>query len=117
MTPEQFVDAVRDTVQTRAVDAGLSALERPPGRRPSPHLVEVSTWYRQLSAQDKSRVRGVATLVARQAVFGFLTVLDGARVIDNGPEKGEFRLLYRKGDREWDLTPTNGVALHELLTE
>ena len=117
MTPDEFVALLRDIVQARAVDSTLSAIEKPPGRRPKPELVETSAWYAKLSIQDRERLRSVASLVARQAVFGVLAVLDGARVIDDGREKGTFKLSYRKGGEEWDLNPADGVPLHDLLAE
>ncbi|MNJ00807.1 hypothetical protein D3C73_1602380 [compost metagenome] len=56
-------------------------------------------------------LRAVARDAARSAVFGFLAVLDGARVIDS--EKGTFE-LYHVG-REKCLVNSSGIDLHDLL--
>lgn len=54
MTPEEFVKALREVVLARAVDSTLSAIEKPPGRRPGRELLEASAWYQGLSDQDRA---------------------------------------------------------------
>ncbi|MBF5041328.1 hypothetical protein FGE12_02945 [Aggregicoccus sp. 17bor-14] len=115
MTPEEFVEVVRQVVMQGAVRAAVSLLERPPGRRPAPKLVAASAWYNGLSEQDREQVRGVAAMASHAAVFGFLAVLDGVRVIEDGPDKGTLTLTLRKGDQEWVLNPPNAPMLHDLL--
>lgn len=100
MTPEEFVNALREVVLTRAVDSTLSAIESPPGRRPRRDMVEANAWYQGLADLDRVQLRRVAAMVAHQAVFGLLAVLDGARVVEDTPVKGEFRLAFRKGSQE-----------------
>jgi hypothetical protein len=117
MTPEEFVNALREVVLTPAVNSTMSVIENPPGRRPRPELMEANAWYRDLSDHERAGVRVVASMVARQAVFGVLAVLDGARVVEDTPEKGSFRLVFRKGGKEWELNPANGVPLHDLLNQ
>jgi hypothetical protein len=117
MTPEEFVNALRDVVLARAVDSTLSAIERPPGRRPRRELVEANAWYQGLSDEDRKRLHTVASMVAHQAVFGVLAVLDGARVVESTPDKGSFKLTFQKGGKDWDLNPSDGVPLHDLLNQ
>lgn len=117
MTPEEFVDALREVVLKRAVDSTLSTVEKPPGRRPRRELVETSAWFQGLSDQDRARLRDVASMVAHQAVFGVLAVLDGARVVESTPDKGTFKLAFQKGEKKWDLNPPDGVPLHDLLNQ
>lgn len=117
MTPEEFVNALREVVLARAVDSTLAAIENPPGRRPARELVEANAWFNGLSEQDRAHLRGVATMVAQQAVFGMLAVLDGARVVEDTQEKGEFHICFRKGGEEWELNPPNGIPLHDLLNQ
>ena len=117
MTPEDFVNALREVVLTRAVDSTLSAIENPPGRRPRRELIEANAWYQGLSEQERVQLRQVASMVAHQAVFGVLAVLDGARVVEDTPDKGTFKLAFHKGSEEWDLNPPGGVPLHDLLTQ
>jgi hypothetical protein len=117
MTSEEFVDVLREAVLARAVDSTLSAVEKPPGRRPSRELVEASIWFQGLSEEGRTQLRAVASMVAHQAVFGMLAVLDGARVVESTPDKGTFRLTFRKGEMEWELNPADSVPLHDLLNQ
>ena len=117
MTPEEFVDVLREVVLTRAVGSTLSAIESPPGRRPRQELILENAWYRELSEQDREHLRRVATMVAHQTLFGLLAVLDGARVVENTAEKGVFKLSFRQGDHEWELNPPDGVPLHDILNQ
>jgi hypothetical protein len=55
-------------------------------------------------------------MVARNAVFGLLAVLDGARPVDASPgARGHFELRYIKGQQEDVLAGPEGEPLHELL--
>jgi hypothetical protein len=117
MTPEEFVNALREVALERAVDSTLASIESPPGRHPRRELVEANIWYRSLAEEDRTRLRAVASMVAHQAVFGVLAVLDGARVVENTPDKGTFKLAFQKGEKEWPLNPPDGVPLHDLLNE
>jgi len=117
MTPEEFVAALRKVVLLTTVNSTLSVLERPPGRAPGRELIELSSWYKGLVPEERAMLQRVATMVARQAVFGVLAVLDGVRPVESTPEKGNFRLVFQKGGREWALNPPDGVALHDLLNQ
>jgi hypothetical protein len=48
-------------------------------------------------------------------MFGALAVLDGARVVDGVEPRGQFRLVFRRGDQEWELVGGRSPPLHELL--
>ena|SRR5579871_251859 len=117
MTPEEFVNALRHAAIEPAIDGTLEALQDPPGRRPRRALVEMSAWYARVSETDRSRLRELASMVAHEAVFGVLAVLDGARFIESTPEKGVFRLTFSKGGSQWELTSETGMALHDFLAE
>lgn len=115
MTPDEFVNALRQVVLEQSVDTTLSAVEHPPGRRPSRELVEASVWYSRLTEEDRAQVRAIAAMVAHDAVFGMLAVLDGARAVESTPTKGRFHLTFHKDGKTWDLSPPDGVPLHDLL--
>jgi len=51
---------------------------------------------------------------AKAAVFGFFCVLDGVRVVEDGEDKGEFELLFRKGEVATRLNDPEGELLHDL---
>lgn len=117
MTSEQFIEALRRVVLESAVDSTIVVLERPPGRRPERAAVETSTWYKGLSDQDRIMLKRALAMTAHHAVFGFLAVLDGVRVVEDDPEKGRFRLLFQKGTTELELNPVDGVPLHDILNQ
>jgi hypothetical protein len=117
MTPEEFVNVLREVVLTSAAEETLRAIADPPGRRPRRELLEANAWYRGLSEHDRAQLRQVAVMTAHQAVFGFLAVLDGVQVVEDTPEKGTFKLTFCKGDHEWELTPRRGELLHDILNE
>src|SRR3954469_17503941 len=95
MTSDEFVRAIEESVYQSAVEGTISVLSSPPGRQPSRTLVELSKWFNDLSVDDKERVRAVIATAARHAVFGMLTILDGARAIrKRGEELGSLELRY-----------------------
>lgn len=49
----------------------------PPGRKPSPYAVARHMWFRNLSAEDQSRVSDIIRESVDAAIFGVLVVLDG----------------------------------------
>jgi hypothetical protein len=51
--------------------------EGPPGRKPSPDAVARHMWFRNLSAEDQSRVSDIVRESVDSAIFGVLVVLDG----------------------------------------
>jgi hypothetical protein len=117
MTPVDFVVAVRRNVLAAAVEATTTILERPPGRKPKQELIEASVWYHSLSEHDRTMLLRVLRMTAHQTVFGFLSVLDGARVVEDEPQKGDFRLMFQKGAQEYTLTGSTETPLHEILNQ
>ena len=115
MTPEEFVEVMRLVVLQSAVESTVSALERPPGRRPDPKLVAASAWYKGLSEQDRDQLRGVVAMTAHYAVFNFFAVLDHVRTIEDTRDKGTLTLTLRKGEQEWVLNSPHSPMLHDLL--
>jgi len=83
-------------VKVQASDAGaettISHLRTPLGRRPREDYRARSDWFLSLSDAHKARVQEVARLAAETAIFGFSCILDGARCIEEGDEKGQFVL-------------------------
>ncbi len=60
-------------------------------------------------------LRAALREVAESAVFGFFCVLDGVRVIEESPEKGDLELYYVKGEERNLLNNPNGGELHDLF--
>ena len=64
-------------------------------------MAALSGWFSQLSACDQQMIAECVRDAAHAAVFGFLCVLDGARVIDYPPHT----------DLHLTATSQNGVTL------
>jgi len=117
MNASHFIDVIRTEVLQSAAEGTISLLKRPPGRRPDPALVELSKWYNALSESDQRRVVEIAKISSHGAVFGFLTILDGLRAIEDGPDKGMLELRYRKGEQSVILNSPDEPPLHDLLQQ
>lgn len=113
MDGKQFVDLLKIVVRDAAVSQELSVLQRPPGKRPSQEVLKRSKWYNSLEDDQKKILSSIIMDVADRAVFGFLCVLDGARVIESSSQKGRLELYYIK-DESILLNPPEGEVLHEL---
>ena len=117
MTPEEFIVKIRQVVFESAINGTLSVIQKPPGRRPPENLVLLSQWFMQLSDAEKRIFTSAIALVAHQATFGMLAVLDGARQIDDGPEKGTIELRYLKNGQSVLLNGSNSAPLHDLFNQ
>jgi len=117
MNATEFVDAIQKAVRDAAAKGVMSLIESPPGRRPSAELTSLSQWFNSLAESDKQHVRKVATLASDHATFGFLAVLDGARVIEEPADRGVLELRYTKSGKTVLLNDPKGEVLHELLQQ
>lgn len=117
MTPNGFINSVRQVVFKSAIDGTLSAISKPPGRNPPENLLTVSKWFGELSRNDKEMLRHAIAIAAHQATFGMLAVLDGARQIEDSPVKGTLELHYIKGDQRTLLNAPSAEALHDLFNQ
>ncbi len=52
---------------------------------------------------------------AEAAVFGFLCILDGVRVMEAGPNQGQLELYYVKGSEKILLNDPRQEELHNLF--
>lgn len=98
MHPEQFVDVIKKVVSDSAVEGVISVLNSPPGRRPQAELMAMSAFYHTASGEQKEMINQIIRLAVDNAAFGFLCVLDGVRAIEDGEQKGELSLVWRKDD-------------------
>lgn len=115
MTPEEFVEAVRAYVMEAAATSVVEDLEKPIGHPPRQALLRLSEWYNGLNETDKLAVAEVARMGSHAALFRLFCVLDGAAVIEDGPDKGEFHLLHVKNGQRTVLSPAPREFLHDLL--
>jgi hypothetical protein len=118
MNKEEFVKRIEKVVHESVVEGTLVLLQKPPGRRPSAALVELSQWFNQLSADDREHVRATIHLAVRDAVFEMLTVLDGVTSIrEPGEEVGTLELWYGTKGESTLLNGPTGEFLHDLFAE
>jgi hypothetical protein len=115
MNREQFVDVVKRVVLESTVTGTITQLSQPAGQKPDPARVELSAWFNSLPRPDRENLEKVIRLTADMAVFGMLCVLDGARAIEDGPERGTLDLRYRRGEQDVSLNDDGGDPLHDLL--
>jgi hypothetical protein len=116
MNAEDFVEALRTHVMEAAVADTISILQRPPGRSPSPELVELSNWLKGIPQDDAQKVERVLALCARQVLFGVFAVIDGSRAIDPRAGVGDhFELRHVHAEGVEILAGPAGAVLHDLL--
>ncbi len=95
MNSQEFVELLQRGVFEGGVEDTKQVLEDPPGKRPSPALVELSDWYKGLPPEGQAAAVEVARLTARYCVFGFLTLLDGVALFPTEGKRGTFKLSLR----------------------
>ena len=111
----RFVDSLRIAVQDATVTGTISILSRPPGRKPDDELVALAEWFNGISFQDRQNLERVIEMTARNALFQILCVLDGAKAIEDRPDKGTLDLRYRRSNIDISLNDEAGAPLHELF--
>jgi hypothetical protein len=118
MTNEEFIERIRKAVYEPVVDGSVEMLQRPPGRRPSPTLTELSQWFNRLLPEDREHVHRVIQMVARAAVFEMCAVLDGVTAIRESNEPlGLLELRYKMGEESFLLNDPATAPLHDLFAE
>jgi len=116
MTPDAFVDAVKNHVIGSGVRGVMKSLVAPPERNPTSKRMAATEWYNALGDEHRGYVENAVRDAAHASVFGLLCVLDGVRVIETGEKKSEFRLVCICPDgTEAVLNPSNGEMLHDIL--
>ena len=113
MTTETFINVVKEVVRNASVNSVETLLNHVPGRSPDTRLVALSAWHTALAEPDKQMVNQVIEQAVDDALFGFLCVLDGVRVVES--DSGDFELLYRRKGKTVVLSPNEEAGyLHDL---
>ncbi len=115
MNPEEFIKAIKTVVVDYSVNGVKSILTDPPGRKPSPGLVEMSVFFKNLNEKDKSMVMEIVRESVETSVFGFLCVLDGVRAIEDSEIKGTLNLKFEKGNIQQLINDPEKEYLHSLF--
>ncbi len=89
-----FVKLVRELVVEPAASGTISQIAKPSGRNLSEERKRRAAWFNGLSADQRANVEYAVADAARATAFGLFCVLDGARVIENGPSRGHLELRY-----------------------
>lgn len=115
MNTESFVNVIKESVCTSAVDATLSTLMKVPGRAPNPKLVVLSNWYNSLTSADQENLKQVVRESVDAALFQLLCVLDGVAAVEPDGNSGTFELIYHREGQSTVITPNESVDyLHDL---
>lgn len=113
MNADDFVFAIEKYVMEYAVDITMKNVKSPPGRSVPKDKVARSAWFNALTDNEVEMITSLVQDAASEAAFGFLTVLDGVRVIDDA--KGRFVLYYETGTGR-ELVKSADVDLHDLFS-
>ncbi len=108
MNKEEFVSAIRLVVK----DSTNDIMEQKMSKLDFSSY-ETNAWLSTLDEMKKQLILDVVKEAVDHSVFGFLCVLDGVRVIESGPNKGELVLIY-KGNHEEVLNDPKTIDLHDL---
>ena len=115
MNTDEFVEAIRKVVVEPMANTTVGLLCRPPGRKPSAELVELSKWFAELSDDDQIMIERLLAMVARDSVFEVFAVLDGAMKVDPSWAPGDHFELRHVHGGQVDVISGPETALHELL--
>ena len=97
-----------------AIHGTIATLKRPPGRKPRERDVHLPNWYNSLSEINRFQVEKALREAAELSIFSFLCILDGVRVIEDGPLKGELKLSYQKEGESVSLNDSTQEFLHDM---
>jgi len=114
MNSIEFINAIKEAVGDSAVNGTIKNLENVPGKKPAEQLVILSNWYKELSKIDKKMLAELIQVTVNSSIFGFLAVLDGVRVVEDRPDKGQFELYYVNDGNKILLNDTDMEYLHDL---
>lgn len=120
MNSREFVEIVRKRAAESAAQSTLEIVEAPVGNPQIDQWQVASHWYQQLDTQSKDSLRFLIGEAAKSAVFGFLCILDGVRMVSHEqtpPINGEFVLEFRtsQGSERLNAGWIDGPFLHDLM--
>ena len=114
MNSEDFVSRIKEVIHDDVVSNLIHYLENPTGRKPHKSIIHLKEYLANLSENEKVMLQKVIAHATHSSIFGFLTVLDGVRVIENPSERGELKLYWEQGDEKVLLNNSEGQYLHDI---
>ncbi len=114
MNNEQFIKSIIEAVHGSVVNGLLENIENPPGKKPPQSSLELAEWVSKLPENEKEKIQKIIKRATHAAIFGFLTVLDGAKAIESSPEKGQLKLFWEKEAEKILLNDPENEELHDI---
>lgn len=88
-----------------------------PGETLIPALVKLSSWFKELSEQDRQNLEATIQLGTGHAAYSFLAILDGLVAIEPSGQKGKLELFYEKAETRMLLNDPGSDQLTFLFKE
>lgn len=95
---EEFAQAIYRFAFMDGVEGALKNIAHPPGRAPLEHFLELNSFHRSLSDDDRLLVAKSMALAADYAVFGVFAIMDGVRPITDGFSREIHASLVGEGE-------------------
>ena len=116
MTKLEFISRIKSGIYDACIEDCESLLEDPPGREASQALLQLSSWFKELSEVDQQNVRQIIQMAIGDAIFGMLCMFDGVRAIHKAGEEGGLELRYVDRGDITVLNAPSGDMLHDIFT-
>jgi hypothetical protein len=114
MNNNEFIEKVKLYVRDAAIEDLICKLEKPHGRKPRKKSLIQSKWYNKLLNEDKIMLSKVIEEAVDEAIFGFLAVLDGVRIIEEDSVNSRLELKCIDIDKKILLNDPDKEYLHDI---
>lgn len=99
MDGKSFIELLKNTSRIDAIKTTISLLEDLDGKGYNEKMKKMCYFYSNLKNIDKKNINNIIKLSVDTSFFNFLCVIDGVSAIENGPNKGDFKLYYIKNNK------------------
>jgi hypothetical protein len=117
MNSIDFIKIIKKTVYDTCIINCLKILEKPPGKKPKQDIVLLSNWFNNLADDEKNKVKSIIAMSAKDSIFGFLSVLDGVRQIENFDSKAKLELRFIDDQHVIIINSSEEDFLHDLFNQ
>jgi hypothetical protein len=98
MDRKQFVKAVRLYIGESAKKSMIERLgSEIKANAPQNQMLAAKQYYQGLDKEEKDNVQFIVEQSVNDGILGLLAILDGISFLEDGQEKGEFKLYYENG--------------------
>lgn len=116
MDSKEFISALKVAVRDATIKSIVKVAQNPPGKKVSLEKKTRAIWLNSLNNEQIDMINSLVTEATDSAIFGFLCVLDGVRVIEDTEDKGRLELRYI-GSNEVVLNSSNNEMLHDMYKD